>query len=144
MIRTERRIPTPAKMTFAGKNTWKISMRYSSQSNSHLKTYQTNTLAKCLRECIQDIHGWIEPFCQPFIAASRPVEVLDLLLKDGENGGWRVAGLKLSGEWMGEEISLCLFFVHFQGIIEYELEVGGRGGRRVSTRHENGSGGFVL
>jgi hypothetical protein len=27
---------------------------------------------------------------------------LDLLLEDGENGGGRVAVLKLRGEWMGE------------------------------------------
>jgi hypothetical protein len=30
-----------------------------------------------------------------------------------------------------------LLFVRFQCIIEYELEVRGRGGRRVSTRHES-------
>ena len=74
------------------------------------------------------------------MAAPRTVEVLDLLLKHGENGGWRIAGLELGSEWMGEKIFLCLFFVRFQGIIEYELEVGGRGGRGVSTRHEGGSG----
>ena len=143
-MRTERRAPTPAKITFAGENTCKISMTYTSQRSSHLETYQTNTLAQCLRERIQDIHGWIEPIRQPFIAASRSVEVPDLPLKDGENGDRRVAGLKLGGEWMYKEISLCLFFVCFQGIIEYELEVGGRGGRRVSAKHEGGSGGFVL
>jgi hypothetical protein len=142
-IHTERRTPTPAKITFAGENTWKISMRYTSQSSSHPETYQTNALAKCLSERIQDIDGWVKPFRQLLIAASRSIEVLDLLLKDGENGGWRVAGLKLGGEWMGEEISLCLFFVRFQCIIEYELEVGG-GRRGVSTRHGSGSGGFVL
>ena len=118
-------------------------MRYTARSSSHPKTYHTNSLSKCLRERIQDIHGWIEPICQPLIAASSSIEVLDLLLKHGENGGWRVAGLELGCEWMGEEIFLCLFFVFFQGIIEYELEVGGRGGRGVSTRHESGSGRFV-
>jgi len=41
---------------------------------------------------------------------------------------------------MGKKILLCLFFVRFQGIIEYQLEVGRRGGRGVSTGHESGSG----
>jgi len=54
-----------------------------------------------------------------------------------------VAGLELCGEWMGEKIFLGLFFVRFQGIIEYQLEVGGRCGHRVSMGHEGGSGGFV-
>jgi len=44
---------------------------------------------------------------------------------------------------MGKKILLCLFFVRFQGIIEYQLEVGRRGGHRVSMGHESGSGGFV-
>jgi len=134
------RTPIPAKITFAGGKTWKISMRHTVQSNSHPMTYQTNAFPECLRERIQDIHGWIEPVCQPLVAAPRTIEVLDLLLKHGENGGWRIAGLELGGEWMGEKIFLCLFFVRFQGIIENELEVGGRGGRGVSTRHEGGSG----
>jgi hypothetical protein len=41
---------------------------------------------------------------------------------------------------MSKKIFVCLFFVRFQGIIEYELEVGGRGGCRASTRHEGGIG----
>jgi hypothetical protein len=47
-----------------------------------------------------------------------------LLLEDGEDGSRRIAGLKLGGEWMGKEILLCVLFVRFQGIVEYELEVG--------------------
>jgi hypothetical protein len=47
-----------------------------------------------------------------------------LLLKDGENGGGRVARLKLGGKWMGKQILLCAFFVRIQGIIDDELEIG--------------------
>jgi hypothetical protein len=41
-----------------------------------------------------------------------------LLLKDGENGAWRVAGLELGGEWMRKQIVFGAFFVRFQCIID--------------------------
>jgi hypothetical protein len=41
-----------------------------------------------------------------------------LLLKDCENGGGRVARLKLRGEWVGKKILLGAFFVRFQRIID--------------------------
>ena len=83
-------------------------------------------------------------YCQPLVAASRSVEVLDLLLNHGENGAWRVAGLELGGEWVSKKIFLGLFFGLFQGIIEYQLEVGGRCRRRASKRYDGGSEGFIL
>jgi hypothetical protein len=43
---------------------------------------------------------------------------MELLLKDGENGAGRVAGLELGGEWMGKKIVLRALFVRFQGIID--------------------------
>jgi hypothetical protein len=43
---------------------------------------------------------------------------VDLLLKDGENGGRRVASLEPGGEWMGKQILLRAFFVHIQRIID--------------------------
>ena len=43
---------------------------------------------------------------------------MDLLMKDGENSGRRVAGLELGGEWMGKQILLRPFFVRFQGVID--------------------------
>ena len=42
---------------------------------------------------------------------------MDLLLKDGENGGRRVAGLELGGEGMGEELLFGARFVGFQRIV---------------------------
>ena len=56
-----------------------------------------------------------------------------LLLKYGENGARRMAGLELSCEWMGKKIDFCLLFVGFQGIIENKLEVGGQRASRVSV-----------
>lgn len=98
-------------------------MRYTSQSGSYPEAYHTNALPKCPGERIQDIHGWAKLFRQPLFAAS--IDVLDLLSKHVKNGGWRVAGLELGGEWMGKKILRCLFFVRFQGIIEHQLKVGG-------------------
>jgi len=43
----------------------------------------------------------------------------------------------------GQEGLSFFIFVRFQGIIEYELKVGGRCRRRVSARHEGGSWGFI-
>jgi hypothetical protein len=48
-----------------------------------------------------------------------------LLLKDVENAARRVAVLKLGSEWVREKILFRALFVHFQGIIENNLEVGG-------------------
>jgi len=141
-VHTERRTLTPTKITFAGGKPCKISMRYTSRSDFHPQTYQTNALSKCPGKRIQDIHSWAKPFRQPLFAAS--IDVLDLLSKHVKNGGWRVAGLELGGEWMCKMILRRLFFIRFQGILEYQLEVRGRRGRRVCTRHEGGSGGFVL
>jgi hypothetical protein len=47
-----------------------------------------------------------------------------LLLKDCENGGGRVAGLELDGEWMGNEISFRAFSILFQRIIDDNLKLG--------------------
>ena len=41
-----RRIPIPAKMTFAGENTWKASIWWLVVHNLTFDTYQTNALAK--------------------------------------------------------------------------------------------------
>ena len=51
------------------------------------------------------------------------MEMLYLLLKHGENGAGRLAGLELGCERMGKKVLLCLLFVGFQGITESELEV---------------------
>ncbi len=63
-----------------------------------------------------------------------------MLLKQVENAARRFAVLELGSEWVREKILLCAFFVRVQGIIKYLLEVGGRGGSRVSIGHKGGSG----
>ena len=77
------------------------------------EAHQTNTLSESRRERIENIDCWVEPFRQLVIAAPGLIQLMDLLLKDGENSGRRVACLKLGGEWMSKEVFLCLFFVCF-------------------------------
>ena len=50
----------------------------------------------------------------------------DLVVEYGEDGGGRIACLKLSGEWVREEIIFCTLLVGFQGIVKKELKVVGR------------------
>ena len=77
------------------------------------KAHQANSLSESRREGIEDIDSRVEPFRQLVIAAPGPIQLMDLLLKESESCGGRVACLKLGGEWMSEEVLLCLFFVCF-------------------------------
>jgi hypothetical protein len=97
-------------------------------TESCAKTYQANTFSEGCRESIEDIHHRVQPFRQAVIATLRSIELLDLLLKHGENATGRIAGLELSSEWVGKKVLLGASFICFQGIIENRLE-GGGGGR---------------
>jgi hypothetical protein len=66
------------------------------------------------------------------------IGLLNLLLKHEENGTWRVAGLELIGEGMGKKILFCTLFIYLQGIVNYRMEAGGRGGGAVSAGHNIG------
>jgi hypothetical protein len=81
---------------------------------------------------MEDVHSGVQPLR---IAALRPIEFLNLLLKRGENTTGRITVFEPVGEWVREEIVLCAFFVRVQGIIENYFEVG-RCGSRVSVRHQ--------
>jgi hypothetical protein len=59
-----------------------------------------------------------------------------LLSKHGNDGSGGVTGLEPDGEWMCEKIVLCAFSVCVQGIADYYLKFGRRGGRRLRIRHE--------
>ena len=48
---------------------------------------------------------------QSLVATPRLVEVVDLLLKYGQNGLWGVARLELGGERMSSDILFSLFFI---------------------------------
>ena len=65
-IHTERRMPTPAKMTLAGENTCHVNMR-ERISDKCTRTYQANTCSNNVREGIYDVDGRIKPFCALFI-----------------------------------------------------------------------------
>jgi hypothetical protein len=71
------------------------------------------------------------------------IDFLDLLLKHEKNGTWRIAGLELFGERMGKKVLLCTLLISFQGIIDYRMEAGGRGGGVVSAGHKIGREEFV-
>ena len=85
---------------------------------SFSETYQANTLSKSIRQRVQDFHGWVEPFCQVFVASPRLMEFLDLLMKDSENCAERVAVLEFGDKRVRKKIALCVSFVGLQGIIE--------------------------
>ena len=46
---------------------------------------------------MKDVHSWVQPLR---ITASRLIELLDLLLKHGENAAGRIAGLEPVCEWV--------------------------------------------
>jgi hypothetical protein len=64
---------------------------------------------------MKDIHSWVQPLR---VAALRLIDLLDLLLKHGENAASRMARFESVSERVREKILLCAFFVRFQGIIE--------------------------
>ena len=81
---------------------------------------------------MKDVHSWVEPLR---VVGLRLIELLDKLLKHGENAASRIAGFEPVSERVGEKIVPCAFFVRFQGIVKNHLEVG-RCGSRVSERHK--------
>jgi hypothetical protein len=93
-------------------------MRKMYLTSSCAGAYQVKTQSNCFRKSIDDIHSWVEPFCQPFVGSLGQVESMDLLMKDGENGAGRVASLQLGGKWVREEIVFCYVSVCLQGIIK--------------------------
>jgi len=118
----------------------RITVKYHiSQTSSWPETYQADTLSKGRIEGKEDIHGRVEPLCPPLIGGSELTEPLDLLFEHGENVVRRVACLELGDEWMCCEVILCAFLVCFEGIIENELEVGGRYGSSVKVEHDPGA-----
>ena len=83
---------------------------------------------------MKDVHSWVQPLV---IAALRLIELLDLLLKYGEDAARRIAGLEPVGEWVLKKIGFCSPLEYFQCIIENYLEVGGCRSR-LCMRHKEG------
>ena len=85
---------------------------------------------------MKDVHSWVQPLV---IAALRLIELLDLLLKHGEDAARRIAGLEPVGEWVLKKVVFCSPLVYFQCIIKNCLEVGGCRSRMcMRLRHREG------
>ena len=96
---TERRMPTPAKITFAGGKACYKNMSVELEQICP-ETYEASTRFKNGRESLQNVHGWIKPFGPSLIATPGLIYSLDLLLKDSDNGTRRVTALEPGGERM--------------------------------------------
>jgi hypothetical protein len=116
-ILTERRTPTPAKITFAGGNACYKNMCVELEQICP-EAYQGSTRLKNGRESLQNVHCWIKPFGPSFIATPGLIQSLNLLLKDNNNGTRSVTGLKPGGEWVSKQIILCTLFIGVQGVID--------------------------
>ena len=60
-ILTVRRMPTPAKITFAGGNACYINISVELEQIC-TEAYQASTRFKNRRESLQNVDGWIKPF----------------------------------------------------------------------------------
>ena len=117
----------PAKITFAGENTYKIYIGGSLKIyiSSRVETYQTDTPRDGSRKCGEDVHSWVQPLGQSLIAAARIVKFSHLILKDCNDRGGRDARLQLGGKRMCEKVFLCLLLIQFQSRSENGLETRG-------------------
>ena len=99
----------PAKITLAGENTYKIHFqRFISSRN---ETYQTDASRDGGRKRVEDVDSRAQPLCQSLIALTALLEFSYSILKEGNNGGTRLARLQLGGERMCEEVFLRLLLV---------------------------------
>ena len=80
------------------------------------EAHQANALSKSSRKRKEDIDGWVEPFCQPFIGTLGMMKSFELLMNDGENVAGRATILKLGSEWVFQKVPPRAFFVCLQCI----------------------------
>ena len=95
---------------------------YQKLTLERVETYQTDTPRNSSRKCVEDVNGWAQPLGQPLIATVRFVKLLNLIFKDGDNGGSRIAVLQLGCKRMGKEVLFGLLLVGLQGSFEDSLE----------------------
>ena len=122
-ILTTRRIPIPEKMIVVGGNIYKLTLWHEQVTRLAAVTRQADALAKCGRQCVKDIHGWIEPLSESLIAAPRLIEFVGFPFKYGEDGFGRIAGFDLSSERVGGQVFASLLLILFQGLFEDRLKV---------------------
>ena len=87
---------------------------YKSDSRDRwVEVHKVHTRTESRRKCVQRtlIKGWIKPNFQPLIAARSLDELVDLALKNDQNGGGRVTFLELGGERMEGEILFVFWYV---------------------------------
>ena len=79
----------PAKITFAGENTYESDIRGSLETpiSSRVETYQTDAPRDGGRKRGEDVHSWGQPLSQSLIATARFVKFLNSILKDGDDSG---------------------------------------------------------
>ena len=87
-----------------------------------VETYQTDAPRNSGRKCAEDVDGWGQPLGQSGVATARFVKFLNLILKYGEDGVGRIAGLKLGCKRMREKVLLGLPLVGLQRCFEDCLE----------------------
>ena len=89
---------------------------------SRVETYQTRASGNSGGKRVEDVHGWTQPLGQSHISTVRFVKLTNLILKDDDYGGSRVASLQLGGKRMGEKILLGLLLVGLYDSLEDSLE----------------------
>ena len=87
-----------------------------------METYQAGAPGDDGRERGEDVHGWVQPFCQSVITTARFVQDLNLILKDSNDSSSGVAGLQLGHKRMSDKVCLGLLFVGLEGRLEESLE----------------------
>ena len=87
-----------------------------------VETYQTDAPRNSGRKCAEDVDGWGQPLRQSGVATARFVKFLNLILKYGDNGVCRTAGLKLGCKRMREKILLGLPLVGLERCFKDCLE----------------------
>jgi hypothetical protein len=86
--------------------------------------YQANSLAKCRRKRIENVDCWVKPSPQPLITAPSLLELVDLVMKYGQNSCGSVACLELAGERMLGKVLFGLYFICLEGLFKNDIEIG--------------------
>ena len=87
-----------------------------------METYQADAPGNSSRKRGEDVHGWVQPFCQFVVTTARFVQELNLVLKDSNDSGSGVAGLQLGQQWMSEKVFFGLLLVGLESRLEDHLE----------------------
>ena len=101
----------PEKRMVVGGNAWKLKLEKMTRRAS--AAHRSSSLAKCSRERVEDIHGWLQPLDQSFIAALRLIQFIGFIFQYVEDLLGRIAASNLSSKRVGSEIFSGLFFILF-------------------------------